>query len=148
MRCLQHVDRSVHNAQNIQSLAFSNVFSIVNSSQCHSNQEQFCYFEILIVLLTLIEYRSKGCGIQVKFSLTICSYIGNSHPPCINLWRVKNKQVQWCYTGLGFSITQNGSAVYIGIAMVFVFLPYMKKLGFCFHFQVNVTSNVSVLHST
>ena len=33
----------------------------------------------------------------------------------------------------------------IEIAIVFVFLPYIRKFKFCFHFQVNATSNETVL---
>ena len=38
-------------------------------------------------------------------------------------------------------ITQYGSTVYIGIAMVFVFSPYIRKFSFYFQFQVNSTSD-------
>ena len=33
------------------------------------------------------------------------------------------------------------STLYIGIAMVFVFSPYIWKFTFCFQFQVNFTFN-------
>ena len=38
-------------------------------------------------------------------------------------------------------ITGYGSTLYIGIAMVFVFSPYIWKFTFCFQFQVNLTFN-------
>ena len=38
-------------------------------------------------------------------------------------------------------ITQYSSTVYIGIAMVFVFSPYIRKFSSCFQFQVNSTSD-------
>ena len=38
-------------------------------------------------------------------------------------------------------ITQYGSTVYIGIAMVFVFPPYIRKFSSCFQFQVKLTFN-------
>ena len=39
------------------------------------------------------------------------------------------------------TITRYGSTLYIGIAMVFVFSPYIWKFTFCFQFQVNLTFN-------
>ena len=39
------------------------------------------------------------------------------------------------------NITGYGSTLYIGIAMVFVFSPYIRKLTTCFQFQVNFTFN-------
>ena len=39
------------------------------------------------------------------------------------------------------SITQYGSIVYIGIAMVFVFSPYIRKFSSYCLFQVNLTSD-------
>ena len=36
-------------------------------------------------------------------------------------------------------ITGYGSTLYIGIAMVFVFSPYIWKFTSCFQFQVNLT---------
>ena len=39
------------------------------------------------------------------------------------------------------NITGYGSTLYIGIAMVFVFSPYIRKLTSCFQFQVNFTFN-------
>ena len=57
----------------------------------------------------------------------------------------------WCFFteifGILFSfhilsaITGYGSTLYIGIAMVFVFPPYIRKLTSCFHFQVILTFN-------
>ena len=41
----------------------------------------------------------------------------------------------------GIFITGYGSTLYIGIAMVFVFSPYIWKFTFCFRFQVNLTFN-------
>ena len=38
-------------------------------------------------------------------------------------------------------ITRYGSTLYIGIAMVFVFSPYIRKFSSYFHFQVIVTFN-------
>ena len=38
-------------------------------------------------------------------------------------------------------ITGYGSTLYIGIAMVFVFFPYIWKFTSCFQFQVNLTFN-------
>jgi hypothetical protein len=38
-------------------------------------------------------------------------------------------------------ITGYGSTLYIGIAMVFVFSPYIWKFTSCFQFQVNLTFN-------
>ena len=38
-------------------------------------------------------------------------------------------------------ITRYGSTLYIGIAMGFVFSPYIKKFSSCFHFQVISTFN-------
>ena len=38
-------------------------------------------------------------------------------------------------------ITGYGSTLYIGIAMVFVFPPYIWKFTSCFQFQVNLTFN-------
>ena len=38
-------------------------------------------------------------------------------------------------------ITGYGSTLYIGIAMVFVFSPYIRKFTSCFQFQVNLTFN-------
>ena len=38
-------------------------------------------------------------------------------------------------------ITGYGSTLYIGIAMVFVFSPYIWKFTSCFQFQVNLTIN-------
>ena len=38
-------------------------------------------------------------------------------------------------------ITGYGNTLYIGIAMVFVFSPYMWKFTPCFQFQVNLTLN-------
>ena len=38
-------------------------------------------------------------------------------------------------------ITGYGSTLYIGIAMVFVFSPYICKFTSCFQFQVNLTFN-------
>ena len=35
--------------------------------------------------------------------------------------------------------------VYIGIAMMFVFLPYIRMYSLCLQFQVDKTSNASVL---
>ena len=40
-----------------------------------------------------------------------------------------------------WSITGYGSTLYIGIAMVFVFSPYIWKFTSCFQFQVNLTFN-------
>ena len=36
-------------------------------------------------------------------------------------------------------ITRYGSTLYIGIAMVFVFSPYIRKFSSYFHFQVILT---------
>ena len=45
-------------------------------------------------------------------------------------------------------ISQYGSTVYIGIAMVFVFFPYIRKFSFCLHFHINTRiSNESALQS-
>ena len=38
-------------------------------------------------------------------------------------------------------VTGYGSTLYIGIAMVFVFSPYIWKFTSCFQFQVNLTFN-------
>ena len=38
-------------------------------------------------------------------------------------------------------ITGYGSTLYIGIAMVFEFSPYIRKFTSCFQFQVNLTIN-------
>ena len=38
-------------------------------------------------------------------------------------------------------ITRYGSTLYIGIAMVFVFSPYIRKFSSFFHFQVILTFN-------
>ena len=38
-------------------------------------------------------------------------------------------------------ITGYGSTLYIGIAMVFVFSPYIWKFTSCFQFQVNLAFN-------
>ena len=38
-------------------------------------------------------------------------------------------------------ITGYDSTLYIGIAMVFVISPYIRKFTFCFKFQVNLTFN-------
>ena len=43
--------------------------------------------------------------------------------------------------GLKGHITGYGSTLYIGIAMVFVFSPYIWKFTSCFQFQVNLTFN-------
>ena len=40
-----------------------------------------------------------------------------------------------------YIITQYGSTVYIGIAMVFVFSPYIRKFSSYFQFQTNSTSD-------
>ena len=37
------------------------------------------------------------------------------------------------------AITKDGSAVYIGIPMVFVFSPYIRKFNSYLQFQVNLT---------
>ena len=42
---------------------------------------------------------------------------------------------------LSLIITGYGSTLYIGIAMVFVFSPYICKFTSCFQFQVNLTFN-------
>ena len=44
--------------------------------------------------------------------------------------------IMWCTT-----ITGYGSTLYIGIAMVLVFSPYIWKFTSCFQFQVNLTFN-------
>ena len=38
-------------------------------------------------------------------------------------------------------ITRYGSTLYIGIAMVFVFSPYIRKFSSYFHFQVILSLN-------
>ena len=56
---------------------------------------------------------------------TSCGYVYNNHPEYTSLL------LNWS------SITGYGSTLYIGIAMVFVFSPYIRKLASCFQFQVN-----------
>ena len=54
-------------------------------------------------------------------------------------------QLLWPYCNCSqkavFIITAYGSTLYIGIAMVFVFSPYIWKFTSCFQFQVNLTFN-------
>ena len=45
------------------------------------------------------------------------------------------------YKILESGITRYGSTLYIGIAMVFVFSPYIRKLSSYFHFQGILTFN-------
>ena len=45
------------------------------------------------------------------------------------------------FTKFNALVIQYGSTVYIGIAMVFVFSPYIRKFSSYFHFQVNLTFN-------
>ena len=48
----------------------------------------------------------------------------------------------WLHVGVLFVyITGYGSTLYIGIAIVFVFSPYIWKFTSCFQFQVNLTFN-------
>ena len=52
-------------------------------------------------------------------------------------WRQVNEKL----LELKRDITGYGSTLYIGIAMVFVFSPYIWKFTSCFQFQVNLTFN-------
>ena len=45
------------------------------------------------------------------------------------------------YTCSGICITGYGSTLYIGIALVFVFPPYIRKFTSFIQFQVNLTFN-------
>ena len=51
-------------------------------------------------------------------------------------------QIAKCHQAdVGSIITGYGSTLYIGIAMFFVFSPYIWKFISCFQFQVNLTFN-------
>ena len=57
----------------------------------------------------------------------------------LRVFKKRRKHGQNGKTFLG--ITGYGSTLYIGIAMVFVFSPYIWKFTSCFQFQVNLTFN-------
>ena len=69
----------------------------------------------------------RGCGCEN------CSriYITLLYAMCVSCCRFSR-----CFYCDPYSITGYGSTLYIGIAMVFVFSPYIWKFTFCFQFQL------------